>query len=108
MKAIVYSTSWCANCKDMVDFLKREYPDLSIQFFALDRRSQEQRDKALAAIQKLTWSKRLPVTLLDDTVILGTDYMALIAFLGRPAESPPRGNYEHRHGLDEDEAQDTT
>ena len=108
MKARVYSTSWCINCKEMIDFLKREYPDLNIEFFALDNIPQETRDKLLAAIQKLTWSRRLPVTLLDDTVILGTDYMALIAFLGRPKKSPPRGNYEHRHGLDEDDAQDTT
>jgi len=62
---------------------------------------QEARDKALAALLKLTWSSQLPVTLLDDTVILGVDYAALLAVLGPGGAPPPPGNAQHRHGLAE-------
>ena len=59
------------------------------------------REKALAALRKLTWSDQLPVTLLDDTAILGTDYKALVAILGPTGTLPPPGNSQHRHGIDE-------
>ena len=98
MKAMIYSTSWCAACQGMVDYLKQHYPQVQIQLIPLDRLAQEARDKALAALLKLTWSDQLPVTLLDDTIVLGTDYKALVAILGPTGAPPPPGNSQHRHG----------
>jgi hypothetical protein len=101
MKAMIYSASWCRVCQSMADYLKQQYPQVSVQFVPLDRVPAEARDKALAALRKLTWSDQLPVTLLDDTVILGADYTALVAILGPTSAPPPSGNSQHRHGLAE-------
>jgi thiol-disulfide isomerase/thioredoxin len=98
---MVYSASWCAACRDMVEYLKREYPTLDVHFIPLDRMPADVRVRALAAVRKLTWSDELPVTLLDDTVILGTDYKALVAILGPSGAPPPLGSAQHRHGTDE-------
>lgn len=99
MKAMIYSASWCAVCQRMADYLKQNYPRVDVQFISLDQLPQEARDKALAALFKLTWSDQLPVTLLDDTVVLGTDYAALLAVLGPSGAPPPPGNAQHHHGL---------
>ena len=101
MKAMIYSASWCAVCQSMVDYLKKQYPSVSVQFAPLDRVPPDAREKALAALRKLTWSDQLPVTLLDDTVILGADYKALVAILGPTGAPPPPGDSQHRHGVDE-------
>jgi glutaredoxin len=101
MKAIVYTGSWCSICRSMVDYLQEQYAGVQVQLIPLDRVPAEAREKALAALRKLTWSDQLPVTLLDDTVILGADYKALAAILGQARKAPPAGNAQHRHGLDE-------
>jgi hypothetical protein len=85
----------------MVDYLQEQYAGVQVQLIPLDRVPAEAREKALAALRKLTWSDQLPVTLLDDTVILGADYKALAAILGQARKAPPAGNAQHRHGLDE-------
>jgi len=100
MKAMIYSASWCAACQGMADYLKQQYPTVSVQFVPLDRVPPDAREKALAALRKLTWSDQLPVTLLDDTVVLGTDFAALIAILGPASKPPPPGHSQHRHGVD--------
>ncbi|HEY4691390.1 MAG TPA: hypothetical protein VIK33_18930 [Anaerolineae bacterium] len=95
---MIYSTSWCAACNTMADYLKQSYPDANAQFVPVDRMSADAQQKIFAALHKLTWSDQLPVTVVDDTVVLGTDYAALIAILG-PASKPPAGSAQHRHGL---------
>jgi hypothetical protein len=101
MKAMIYSASWCATCQSMADYLKQQYPNVSVQFVPLDRLPADARDKAFAALRKLTWSDQIPVTLIDDTVILGADYKALAAILGPTGAPPPSGNSQHRHGWTE-------
>jgi len=101
MKAIIYSTSWCVACRDMSEYVQQHYPAVELQFVPLDRMSPRLRDRTLDAIRKLTWSDELPVTLIDDTVILGTDYAALIAILGPGQALPPAGSAQHRHALDQ-------
>lgn len=101
MKAMIYSVSWCSVCQSMADYLKQQYPQVSVQFVPLDRVPPEAQQKAFAALRKLTWSDHLPVTLLDDTVILGADYKALVAILGPTGAPPPPGNSQHRHGVTE-------
>ena len=101
MKAIVYSTSWCAACREMVDYLKQQYSAVETQHILVDQMQAETQAKIAAALRKLTWSDQLPVTLLDDTVVLGTDYAALIAILGPAGRPPPSGSAQHRHGLTE-------
>jgi hypothetical protein len=104
MKAMIYSTSWCVECQRMAEYLKSQYSDLDVQLVGLDLVPPDAREKALAALRKLTWSDLLPVTLLDDNVIIGTDYMALIAILGPAQEKPPRGSSEHQHSIDPPDA----
>ena len=101
MRGIIYSTSWCAACRDMSEYVQQHYPAVELQFIPLDRMPPDLRDRALDAIRNLTWSDELPVTLIDDTVILGTDYTALTAILGPGKALPPAGSAQHRHGLDQ-------
>lgn len=101
MKAMIYSASWCAACKEMADFLKQQYPDVTTQFIPIDQLPAEVQAKIMGELRKLTWSDQLPVTLLDDTVVLGTDYAALTAFLGPGGRPPASGRAQHRHGLTE-------
>lgn len=99
MKVMIYSTSWCADCQRMAEYLKSQYADLEVQIVGLDQVPAGAREKALVALRKLTWSDLVPVTLLDDNVIIGTDYMALIAILGQTKERPPRGSSAHQHSV---------
>jgi len=102
MKAIVYSTSWCAACRQMADFLRQQYADMETQFVPVDKMPAETQEKVVAALRKLTWSDQLPVTVIGDSVVVGADYTALIALLG-PGGRPPitRGGVQHRHGIAE-------
>jgi glutaredoxin len=99
MKIMIYSASWCAACRDMADYLKQTYPDAAAQFVPIDQMPADTQEQILAALRKLTWSDQLPVTVIDDTVVLGTDYAALIALLGPGGKSPAGGSAQHRHGL---------
>ncbi|HLF27657.1 MAG TPA: hypothetical protein VJG32_15080 [Anaerolineae bacterium] len=101
MKAMIYSASWCAACRELADYVKQQYPAVTAQFVPIDQMPAEARDKILAALRQLTWAEQVPVTLLDDTVVLGTDYAALIAILGPVGKPPPSGSAQHRHGLSE-------
>ena len=104
MKAMIYSTSWCATCRELAEYIAQQYPTVDLHFVPLDRMPQDVRDRALAAVRKLTWSDQLPVTLLDDTVILGADYKALIAILGPTKAAPPSGSSQHQHGIEDPRA----
>ncbi len=55
----------------------------------------------VAALRKLTWSDQLPVTVIGDSVVVGTDYAALIALLGPSGRPPAGGSAQHRHGIAE-------
>ena len=101
MKAIVYSTSWCAACRQMADFLKQHYTDTETQFVPVDQTPAETQEKIAAALRKLTWSDELPVTVIGDSVVVGTDYAALIALLGPGGRPPAGGSAQHRHGIAE-------
>ena len=101
MKIMMYSTSWCAVCQSMAEFIKQQYPSASMQFVPVDRMPADVQEKILAHLRTLTWSNQLPVTVIDDTVVLGTDYAALIVLLGPSHKSPSGGSTQHRHGLAE-------
>jgi hypothetical protein len=102
MKAMIYGTSWCAACVGLADYLKQNYPAASPQFVPVDQMPAEVQEKIFVALRKLTWSDQLPVTLIDDHVVLGTDYAALVALLGPAPARPPSGSgAQHRHGLAE-------
>ena len=98
MKVLTYGTSWCDACNAMADYLKRSYPDAQPRFVPVDKMPAETQARVMDALRQLTWSDQLPVTVVDDTVILGADYAALIAILGA-GELPPAGNSQHRHGV---------
>ena len=98
MKVMTYGTSWCWACTALADYLK-QYPELQAQYVPVDRMPADAQQKILEALRRLTWSDQLPVTVIDDTVVLGTDYAALIAILGPAPTKPPVGNSQHRHGL---------
>lgn len=99
MKIMIYSTSWCAACRSMAEFVKQQYPDASAQFVPVDKMPADVQEKILAQLRQLTWSDQLPVTVIDDTLVLGTDYAALIALLGPSSNPPAGGSAQHRHGL---------
>ena len=101
MKAIVYSTSWCAACRQMADFLKQHYALTETQFVPVDKMPAETQVKIAAALSKITWSDQLPVTVIGDSVVVGTDYTALIALLGPGGRPPAGGSAQHRHGIAE-------
>jgi len=99
MKTMIYSTSWCAACREMADYLRQTYPDAAVQYVPVDQMPADAQEKIATALRKLTWSDQLPVTVIDDTVVLGTDYAALIALLGPGGKPPGGGSAEHRHGV---------
>jgi hypothetical protein len=101
MKAIVYDTSWCAACRHMADFLRQQYADMETQFVPVDKMPTETQGQIVAAPRRLTWTDELPMTEIGASVVVGTDYAALIALLEPDGRPPAGGSAQHRHEIAE-------